>query len=257
MGRVAGKVAIVTGAASGIGKAACFLLSKEGASVAATDIDDANGRLVAEELVSRGRRAIFIKHDVSREDDWTRVVENVMQWSSGKLDVLVNNAGVILAKNVEELELEDWRWLMSINLDGVFLGTKKAIETMKSRGGGSIINISSVQGIVGAANFAAYNASKGGVRLLTKSVALHCGNAGYNIRVNSIHPSYTDTPMMRESMRREGSFEAAKKRADELHPIGRIGNVDDVAWAILYLASDESKFMTGSELVIDGGFTAQ
>jgi NAD(P)-dependent dehydrogenase (short-subunit alcohol dehydrogenase family) len=180
-----------------------------------------------------------------------------LRWSSEKLDVLVNNAGVILVKNIEETTMEDWRWLMSINLDGVFLGTRKGIEVMKERGGGSIINISSVQGIVASPGFTAYNASKGAVRLLTKSAALHCGNAGYNIRVNSVHPSYVDTPMMRESMKREGPFEPAKKRADGLHPIGRVGNVDDVAYGILYLASDESMFVTGSELIIDGGFTAQ
>src|SRR5690606_21091924 len=159
----------------------------EGARVAVTDIKEAEGGAVAEEIIAAGGEAMFLKHDVAKEEDWRTVMESV-QGRFGGLDVLVNNAGVALAASVEDTTLEQWRWLMSINLDAVFLGTKFAIEAMKSRGGGSIINLSSIEGLIGDPGLAAYNASKGGVRIFTKSAALHCAKAGYKIRVNSVHP---------------------------------------------------------------------
>lgn len=174
-----------------------------------------------------------------------------------RLDVLVNNAGVALAGDVEHTTLEKWRWLMGINLDGVFLGTRSAIGAMKAARSGSIINLSSIEGLVGDPNLAAYNASKGGVRLFTKSAALYCAKAGYNIRVNSIHPGYIWTPMVESYAQTTGNAEAARKTLESLHPVGHIGEPNDIAYGVLYVASDESKFVTGAELVIDGGYTAQ
>jgi NAD(P)-dependent dehydrogenase (short-subunit alcohol dehydrogenase family) len=174
----------------------------------------------------------------------------------GGVDVLVNNAGVALSASVEDTSLEQWRWLMSINLDGVFLGVKQAVGAMKAAGG-SIINLSSIEGLIGDPNLAAYNASKGGVRLLTKSAALSCAKAGYRIRVNSIHPGYIQTPMVEAYVEAQADPAAARAAIAALHPLGRIGDPDDIAYGVLYLASDESKFVTGAELVIDGGYTAQ
>jgi len=178
----------------------------------------------------------------------------------GKLDILVNNTGVGAGKNIEEISFEEWRWVMSVNLDGVFLGTKHAIEAMKTTGGGSIINMSSIEGIVGDSRMVAYDSSKGGQRTLTKSAALHCAKRGYNIRINTVHPGFIDTAMVRgflKAQAKDGDVEAAHKALETLHPVGHLGEPNDVAYAVLYLASDESKFATGSELVIDGGYTAQ
>jgi len=173
--------------------------------------------------------------------------------------VLVNNAGVGVGSTPEEQTLEQWRWLMSINLDGVFLGTKHAIRAMKQHRpkGGSIINLSSIEGLVGDPNLGAYNAAKGGVRLYTKSVALYCARAGLNIRVNSIHPGYIWTPMVENYLGQAGDVQQGRRAVDAMHPIGHMGEPDDIAYGVIYLASDESKFMTGAELVIDGGYTAQ
>lgn len=255
MNRVEGKVALVTGGALGLGRAAAQLLAREGATVAVTDVMDAEGRAVADQIVKDGGQALYIHHDVAQEDDWGRAIAGTIE-RFGRLDVVVNNAGVALGANVEDTTLEQWRWLMSINLDGVFLGTKYGIAAMKVHGG-SIINLSSIEGLIGDPNLAAYNASKGGVRLFTKSAALHCAKAGYGIRVNSIHPGYIWTPMVEGYV--EGQTDAAEARAAlvALHPLGHLGEPDDIACGVVYLASDESKFMTGSELVIDGGYTAQ
>ncbi len=253
MDRVKGKVAIVTGGAGGLGKAHASLLAKEGAKVVVTDMDEAQGKKVADEINKQGGEAIFIKHDVSREVDWSRVIRETLE-RFGKLDVLVNNAGVNVWKKIEETSLEEWRWLMSINLDGVFLGTKYAMGAMKKSGGGSIINISSAAGIIGTLDTSAYHASKGGVRIFTKAAALECSKAGYdyNIRVNSIHPGVIKTPMVEGLL----SDEEKRKAALSWHPIGHFGEPEDIAYGVLYLASDESKFITGAELVIDGGWTA-
>jgi 3(or 17)beta-hydroxysteroid dehydrogenase len=256
MNRMRGKSAIVTGGALGIGRACALKLAEEGALVTVTDLDAAKGLLVVEEIRGQGGDAIFVEQDVADEAGWEHVMRVVIDRYK-KLDVLVNNAGVALAKDVEHTTLEEWRWLMSINLDGVFLGTKHAIQTMKANRGGSIVNLSSIEGLIGDPNLAAYNASKGGVRLLTKSAALYCAKAGYNIRVNSVHPGYIWTPMVENFLKSQGDVAQGRKMLDSLHPIGHVGEPDDIAYGVLYLASDEAKFVTGTELVIDGGYTAQ
>lgn len=255
MGRVEGKVALITGASLGLGRAAACLLAREGAKIVATDVRKVEGEALAEELTRSGAEAIFLVHDVAKEADWARVID-AAQTRFGKIDIVVNNAGVAHDASVENTTLEDWRWLMSINLDGVFLGTKAAVKAMKDHGG-SIINLSSIEGIIGDANLAAYNASKGGVRIFTKSAALHCAKSGYKIRVNSIHPGYIWTPMVEAYLGAQADPVLAKANAAALHPLGHLGEPDDIAYGVLYLASDESKFMTGAELVIDGGYTAQ
>ncbi len=256
MNRMRGKSAIVTGGALGIGRACALKLAEEGAVVAVTDLDVKKGSSVVDEIRRSGGEAIFIEHDVADEAKWEHVMRIVIERYK-KLDVLVNNAGVALAKDVEHTTLEEWRWLMSINLDGVFLGTKHAVQAMKANRGGSIVNLSSIEGLIGDPNLAAYNASKGGVRLLTKSAALYCAKTGYNIRVNSVHPGYIWTPMVENYLRSQGDVAQGRKMLDSLHPIGHVGEPDDIAYGVLYLASDESKFVTGTELVIDGGYTAQ
>jgi 3(or 17)beta-hydroxysteroid dehydrogenase len=255
MGRVAGKVCMVTGASLGLGQASARMLAREGAKVVLTDLREAEGHALSDEINNSGGEAVFIRHDVAQDGDWSGVMATTLQ-RFGRLDVLVNNAGVALAGGVEETTLERWRWLMSINLDGVFLGTRHAVAAMKA-GGGSIINLSSIEGLIGDPNLAAYNASKGGVRLFTKSVALDCARRGYRIRVNSIHPGYIVTPMVEGYLDAQADAGAARKAIAALHPLGHLGEPDDIAYGIVYLASDESKFMTGSELVIDGGYTAQ
>jgi NAD(P)-dependent dehydrogenase (short-subunit alcohol dehydrogenase family) len=255
MGRVTGKVGLVTGAAVGIGKATAELLAREGAKVVLSDVKEEEGEAAAEGIRTKGGEAIFLRQDVSLETDWQEAIGLVLK-SFGHLDIVVNNAGVANGGSVEKVTLEHWRRLMAVNLDGVFLGTKHAIIAMKGRGG-SIINLSSIEGMIADPDLAAYNASKGGVRLLTKSAALHCARSKYNIRVNSVHPGFTWTPMVSGYALRTGQPEVARQRLIDLHPIGRLGEPDDIAYGILYLASDESKFMTGSELVIDGGYTAQ
>jgi 3(or 17)beta-hydroxysteroid dehydrogenase len=254
MDRVKGKVAVVTGAASGLGKGAASLLAKEGAKVILADINEAGGKKAAEEIRRDGGEAIFMKLDVTNESDWSEVIKKTLA-EFGRLDVLVNDAGVELVKEIADTSLEEWRWLMSVNLDGVFLGTKYGIRGMRESGGGSIINISSVAGIVGTFDdTAAYCASKGGVRLLTKAAALECSKAGhdYNIRVNSIHPGVIQTPMV-EALLRDVDI---RERLKDIHPIGFLGEPIDIAYVVLYLASDESRLVTGSEMVIDGGWTA-
>ncbi|HWB49709.1 MAG TPA: glucose 1-dehydrogenase [Stellaceae bacterium] len=256
MSRVKDKVALVTGGRRGLGEASAVMLAREGAKVVITDRKEDGAEIVLNKIKGSGGEAVFFQQDVSKEDDWKNVIQQVEK-QFGRLDILVNNAGVGAGKNIEELTLEDWRWVMSVNLDGVFLGTKYAIESMKTSGGGSIINMSSIEGMVGDRRLAAYDASKGGVRILTKSAALHCAKAGYNIRVNSLHPGFIDTAMVAGFVKAQGDASAARQELVSLHPIGHLGEPDDVAYAVVYLASDESKFVTGSEMVVDGGFTAQ
>lgn len=258
MGRVSGKTAIVTGAAVGLGEATARLLAKEGAQVLLTDVNDQGGERTAESIRQAGGKAAFIHHDASREDDWKRVMEEC-RGRFGRVDILVNNAGVGEGGPPEEETLEHWRWLMSVNLDGVFLGTKHALLAMKQQNpkGGSIINLSSIEGLVGDPNLGAYNASKGGVRIYTKSVALYAAQNKLNVRVNSVHPGYIWTPMVEHYLAKHGDVAEGRKVLDRMHPIGHVGEPDDIAYGVLYLASEESKFVTGSELVIDGGYTAQ
>ncbi len=259
MGRVENKTAIVTGGGSGLGAASSELLAEEGAKVVVTDVNAEAAEQTVNIIKQRGGSAIALHQDVANQDRWQEVIDTTVS-EFGGLDVLVNNAGVVGAGAgpMEDTSFENWRQVMTINLDAVFLGCQAAIREMKSSGGGSIINISSIMGIVGGAG-AAYNASKGGVRLLSKSVAVYCGNNGYNIRCNSIHPGYIWTPMVRgivDFVEEVDSEDALKEMLIEKHPIGRLGEACDIAAGVLFLASDESSFMTGSELVIDGGYTA-
>lgn len=256
MNRVEGKTALVTGAGLGLGRATALLLAREGARVVATDIKERDGNSVVDEIIADGGEAMFLRQDVSNEAAWAATVAATVD-RFGKLDVLVNNAGIVLGADTESTTLQQWRALMSINLDGVFLGTKAAITAMKQSGGGSIVNLSSIAGIIGIAGAAAYCSSKGGVRNFTKAVALECARAGNRIRVNSIHPGYIWTPMVENFLALAPDPVAARAAAAAAHPVGHMGEPDDVAYGVLYLASDESKFVTGAELVIDGGYTAQ
>ncbi|HJL88309.1 MAG TPA: glucose 1-dehydrogenase [SAR324 cluster bacterium] len=253
MGRVDGKIALVTGAASGIGLQASLRLAEEGARVMMTDINVENGKKEAEKL---GRNAEFLKLDITLEEDWISVLrETVKHFQS--LDILVNSAGMVLIADVEQISLEDWRHVHAVNLDGTFLGCKHGVRVMKEFGAGSIINLSSVSGLIGGFNLAAYNSSKGAVRMLTKSVALHCARSGYGIRCNSIHPTFIETPMLDSMIQDAPDPEKARQTLIRQVPLKRIGTTDDVAKMIVYLASDESTFVTGTEMVIDGGVVAQ
>jgi NAD(P)-dependent dehydrogenase (short-subunit alcohol dehydrogenase family) len=253
-GRVEGKVALITGGASGLGESAALLMAQEGAKVVIADIDETKGRA----LVARiGKAAYFIKLDVTSEEQWIAAIAEAVK-HFGALHVLVNSAGIGLTKTVEELTLEEWRKVHAIDLDGVFLGCKYGVAEIKKHTatlGGSIINISSISGIIAGANMAAYNSAKAGVRLLSKSVALHCAKSGYNIRCNSVHPTFIDTPILDRHRKRFGAEVMAQKLGKQV-PIGRLGRPNEVGYGILYLASDESSFTTGSELIIDGGISA-
>ena len=252
MGRVEGKIALVTGGASGIGRASAAMLAREGARVAIADIDLDGARAAAEAI---GEAAVAVHHDVTDEDSW-RAALQVSEAALGGLHVLVNCAGGAIVGTVEETTLEEWRALHALDLDSVFLGCRHAIARIAASGGGSIVNISSVSGIVASGNLAAYNSAKAAVRHLTKSVALHCARAGNGIRCNSVHPAFVDTPLLDDILRRGGAREEGLARLAAQIPLGVVGTPDDVAWAVLYLASDESRFMTGAELVLDGGVSA-
>jgi len=252
MGRVQDKVALVTGGASGIGFATAQLFVEEGATVVVADRDEAASTAAVAEL---GQRSCFHRLDVTREDEWAAVTDAVAR-DFGRIDILVNNAGVVLFKDIEATTLEEWSDLMAVNLDGVFLGCKHAVRVMKGRGGGTIVNLSSVAGMIGSGNLAAYCASKGGVRLLTKSVALHCARKGYNIRCNSVHPSFAETPMLHSMIATARNPEKLAAGFAAAAPLGRLAQPIEIARTILFLASDESAFTTGAELVVDGGLTA-
>ena len=253
-GRLEGRVALVTGAAKGIGTACARWLVDEGAPVALTDIDEAGGAALAAELESAGGKTMFVTLDVTREADWEIGVAAVVERFGG-LDVLVNNAGIAVVEPVQTTTLEEWRRIMAVNADGVFLGTKHAMRVMRK--GGSIINISSILGITSVEALSAYSATKGAVRLFSKGAALDGARDGKEIRVNSIHPGYIHTEMMEATCYRDyGSLEAGLEALGKLHPIGRVGKPEDIANGVVFLASTESSFITGTELVIDGGYTA-
>lgn len=259
MGRLDGKVALVTGAAKGIGAATAELLAGEGAKVMCTDVDEAAGQEVAAAIQSAGHVASFMTHDVTSEAAWEDVVAETRR-AFGGLHVLVNNAGIAPdGIAIEDLPFESWKRTLAVDLDSVFLGCKHGIRAMKQSGGGSIINISSIMGLVGTPRSSDYNAAKGGVRLLTKVAALECAEAGYDIRVNSVHPGYIDTPLVRGVVERSevASANELMGMLTMLHPIGRLGTAKEIGQAILFLASDDSSFVTGSELVVDGGYTAR
>ncbi|MBC2669805.1 SDR family oxidoreductase [Novosphingobium piscinae] len=248
MGRVSGKVALVTGGGSGLGAADCAALAREGATVVVTDVNLAAAQAVAERI---GGGAIALAHDVASEDQWIAVLAEV-EARFGRLDVLVNNAGVVLSADVEDTSLDRFRWVNGIMIDGVFLGMKHAIPLMNKGDGGSIINMSSVGALLGYPIFFAYSAAKGAVRSMTKSVAVMAQVKGYKIRCNSVHPGAIETPMVQEA---EGRIGQPKEIPAGVLPYGTPGHPDDVAALVVFLASDESRFITGAELVIDNGVT--
>lgn len=254
MNRLKGKVAVITGAALGLGRATAIRMAEEGASVAILDMLEPQGQALAAELSARGYPARFWRCDVAHEDEVHRVIDEVAA-HFGRLDVLVNNAGVAGAsKPTHEITEAEWDFVQAINVKGVFFCTKHAIPHLKAAGAGSIINLSSIYGLIGAADSPPYHASKGAVRLMSKTDAMIY--APDRIRVNSIHPGFIWTPMVEGFLEGSGDVEEGRQAVAALHPLGHIGEPDDIAWAAVYLASDEAKFVTGSELVVDGGYTA-
>ncbi|HAA95651.1 MAG TPA: cyclopentanol dehydrogenase [Dehalococcoidia bacterium] len=248
--RLENKVALISGGARGMGAVEAKLFAQEGAKVVIGDMLAEEGRKVEAEINEAGGECVFVPLDVADEKAWESAVNEAVS-RYGKLDILVNNAGIYRASNVEDTTTNEWEQIMDVNAKGVFLGLRSVIPAMRNAGGGSIINISSVAGLVGNRRTTAYNASKGAVRLLTKSTAIQYASEG--IRCNSVHPGTIETPMT------EGFLADEEQRTDRMNrtPLGRLGRPEDVAYGALYLASDESSFVTGSELVIDGGRTAE
>ncbi len=253
--RLAGKVALVTGAASGLGAATAQALAKAGAAVMLSDLSITAGEAVAAEIVASGGRASFIAHDVTSEDDWAAAV-TATTTAFGRLDILVNNAGIVGNQlDLMTHSLADWRRILAVNLDGVFLGMRAVGSTMAAQGSGSVINLSSILGKVGMANTSAYCASKGGVLMLTKAAAVEWAPLG--IRVNSVHPGFIDTPMVANALHASENGNEMRSALIAAHPLGRMGVPREIADVVVFLASDESSFMTGAELLVDGGYTAQ
>ncbi|MNM63439.1 Cyclopentanol dehydrogenase [compost metagenome] len=250
MGRLDNKIAIITGAAGGMGKADALLFAKEGAKVVITDIQDEKIQAVAKEITDQGGVAVALTQDVTSEEDWARVTETALT-RFGKIDILVNNAGISSATPFLETDLELWNKVMNINVTSVFLGQKYVIPHMINGGGGSIVNISSIAGLTGGSGTGPYTASKGAVRLLTKATAVDY--AKHNIRANSIHPGYIETPMTKDLMADENMRNWFLSQT----PIPRLGQAEDIAKGVLFLASDESSYITGIELPIDGGYFAK
>jgi len=247
--RLAGKVALISGGARGQGEAEARLFAKEGAKVVLGDILIEAGQKVAADINAQGGHATFVRLDVTQEADWQQAVDTTVR-TYGKLNILVNNAGIFRTEGVEATSLALWNQVIAVNQTGVWLGMKYAIPALRKAGGGSIVNISSGAGIIGSGFAAAYHGTKGAVRILTKTAAIEYAKEG--IRINSVHPGVVDTEMIRGSMNQEGM--QAVTRA---HPLGRMGRAEDIAYGVLYLASDEASFVTGAELIIDGGYTAQ
>ncbi|MGB1340220.1 MAG: SDR family NAD(P)-dependent oxidoreductase [Cycloclasticus pugetii] len=254
--RMSGKVALITGGGSGIGEASCQRLAQEGATVIVTDINLDSAERVADAINNEGGQACPKYHDVTKEKAWVALIDEVIDQFAG-LDVLVNNAAIAPTGSVEDTSLDDWRSVQQVNVEGVFMGTREAVKAMKEKGG-SIINISSDLGIIGEPTMAAYSTSKGAIRVFTKAAALHCAREGYAIRINSVHPGFIDTPAVTSTVAEmsEDMAKAFRERILAGIPMGRMGRPLDVANGILFLSSDESSYMTGSELVIDGGFIA-
>ena len=257
MNRLDGKVAFLSGAARGIGGATAKLMAQAGAKVAIGDVLDEPGRKLAKEI-----DALYVHLDVTSEASWAAAMDATVK-NYGKLDVLVNNAGIFNGKGVEEATLDEWHKLVAVNLTGVVLGTRAALPHLKKSGNAAIVNLASVAGLVGSQLDPLYSLTKGGVTLFTKSTALEFGRKGYKIRVNSIHPGVIDTDLgqqtfaMRAKALGTNDTEATRKVSTAMHPIGRLGLADDIAKGIVFLASDDAAFMTGAGLVVDGGYTAQ
>jgi len=262
MGRVAGKVALVTGGSSGIGAACAESLAREGASVVITDVQDAKGAALVEDIGAAGGTARYLHHDVTSEEAWVQIIADIKA-AFGRLDILVNNAGIaVTAASITEMSLADWRRQQAVNVEGVFLGVKHGLGLMRAAGnGGSIINISSVAGLKGAATLAGYSATKGAVRLFSKSIALECATARDGVRVNSVHPGIIETPIWLSIMNPDAPGANAPPDLDAISsmavPMGVKGLPGDIAQGVLWLASDDSRYVTGTELVIDGGFMAR
>ena len=258
MGQVDGKVALVTGGASGIGAACATTLAREGARVVVSDIDELRGNAVAAEVAAAGGEAIFLLHDVTDEGQWQQVVGEIER-RHGRLDILVANAGIgIMCTSIVEMSLSDWRRQTAINLDGVFLSVKHCLPLMRKSGGGSIVMTSSIAGLRGSATLAGYCATKGGVRLFAKAIAMECASRGDGVRVNSVHPGIIDTPIW-DKINPGAAGRNAPIDIEEYGrrgaPLGRVGKPQDIANGVLFLASDAANYITGSELVIDGGIT--
>ena len=259
MGRVSDRVALVTGGAMGIGRACAMRLSEEGASVVVTDIADEAGQDTVKAITDAGGRAIYIRQDVTSESEWQRLIPEIIQ-QFGKLNILVNNAGIAIMTPITEMTLADFQKQNAVNLDGVFLGLKHCIPAIADSGGGSIINLSSVAGLKASPGLAAYAMTKGGVRLLSKSVAKECANSANNVRVNSIHPGIIETAIWDKMGLPEG--EEGQNRtetttiAENVVPGGVLGSPSDIANGVLFHASDDSSYITGSELVVDHGMSS-
>lgn len=252
-GRVAGKVALITGGTGGMGQAIALRLGQEGGRLVLTDINPEHADAAITTLNAQGIDAIFVQHDVSDEASWKAAVARACQ-HFGRLDVLVNNAGIALPppESFELTSLQDWRRIMSVNLDGTFIGMREAVAVMKDSGGGAIINIGSVAAYVGTPGGAAYGSSKGGVRALTKQAAVMCARKGFNIRINAIHPCYIRTPLTEASAAKRFGADKAVQALKDLHPFQCLGEPDDVAYTVVFLASNESRLINGADIVVDG-----
>ncbi len=257
--RLAGKVAFISGGGTGIGRATAETFAEQGAKVVISGLSQNDLKDCVSAIEALGGEVLALEQDITQEGSWPKVMSATLE-KFGRLDVMVNNAGIALMGNVEDETLDGWRKTQSVNIEGVFLGTQAAIKAMKDSGGGSIINISSIEGLIGEPTVAAYNASKGAVRIFSKSAALHCAQSGYNIRVNTLHPGFIETAMTTTNVVEQFGEDLASQFMDGVMakvPLGRAGRPKEMASSILFLASDDSSYMTGAELVVDGGYTAQ
>lgn len=268
MGKLEGKIALITGGGSGIGRASALLMASEGASVAVTDIDERAGKETCDLIKAKGGTARFYKHDVTKEEDWNSALAGIKK-DFGKLHIVLNNAGICITAPLSEMSLASFQRQNAINVDGVFLGCKLTIPLLTEAGGGAIINVSSAAGLIGGPGSVGYCASKGAVRLMTKAVAMECTTLNNNIRVNSVHPGPIETPLWLKTAN-DGNMpdgvtagsnvdmmEGTREAMGKIIPMGRAGYADEIAAGILFLASQESSYMTGAELVLDGGITAR